>query len=228
MKPLFFLTLIALLSGCGESPAPPPKEIESVLFAGVKLPGRATDAKAAGFTDCTEDYYNFTCQAKTFNVLGISPAKATLFLNGRAVFAVDRTKVSDASGDVRLLPVQKLAYDEVRLDLPRAVYDEECVARTKRDESYRIPSACLKPGNSIENLREKLQKADWVKINARRHDVFLHPNEEVSIKLHNDSASISRVEPAYKASELEKLARLEVEAKAKADAGRAHVESMAK
>lgn len=229
MKTILVLLLVVVLSGCKDTPAPP-TEIQSVTFSGVKLPGRAADAKAAGFTTCTEDYYNFTCQAKGFSVLGITPAKASLSLTGRAVFATDRTKVADASGDVRLLPVQSLAYDEIRLDFVFSAYDEKCVARTARgpNDSYRGPLACLKAGNSIENFREKLQKASWVKVNDRRRDVYMHLFEDVSVTLHNDNASISRVDPAHKASALANFAKREAEAKAKTDAGRAFVENMAK
>lgn len=230
MKTFPFLLLAAALAGCGDSPAPPPKEIQSVTFAGVKFPGRAADAKAAGFTACTEDYYHFTCQAKAFSVLGITPAKASLSLNGRDVFAADRSKVTNPAGDVRQLPVQSLAYDEITLDFASSAYDQKCVARTKPvpSDSYRGPTVCLKPGNSIENLREKLQNAAWVKVGNVRRDLYLHPKEDVAISLRGDSASISRIDPAQKTSELADFAKRETEAKAKTDAGRAFVESMAK
>lgn len=230
MKTAFFLLLTAALAGCGDSPVPLPKEIQSVTFAGVKFPGRAADAKAAGFTACTEDYYRFTCQAKAFSVLGITPVKASLSLNGRDVFAADHSKVTNPDGDVRLLPVQSLTYEEITLDFASSAYDQKCVARTKPgpSDSYRGPTVCLEPGNSIENLRAKLQEDAWVKVNDRRRDVYMHLRENVSITLHLDNASISRVDPAHKAESLATFAKREAEAKAKTEAGRAFVESMAK
>ena len=228
MKCLPWILAAALLPACSDGPAPAP--IQSVAFSGVKLPGRAADAKSAGFTACSESYYGFTCLSKTFNVLGITPVNAELSLTGRDAFAADRTKVSDPTGDVRLLPVQSLTYEEIRLDFSTAAYDEKCIARTPRgiNDSYRGPVACLKAGNSVENLRAKLNDGAWVKVNDRRRDVYMHLREDVSITLHLDKASIARVSLAEKAESLATFAKREAEAKAKADAGKAFIEGMAK
>jgi hypothetical protein len=229
MKSLTLVLLALLASGCDDRQSLP-KEVESAIYLGVKLPGRASDAKAAGFTDCTADYYGFACRKPTrFDVLGVSALQASVSLTGRDAFTRDRSKARDANGDARLLPQEALSYDQVALELSAPAYDDRCVAKVRRNHpnSYNPPS-CLKPGNSIEHLKQALEQTGWKLVRARRYSEYLHPNEGVSITLQDNRASISRVDPNERSSALASVAARQAEIKVKEAAGEAFVEQMAK
>jgi len=229
MKLAISVFLALLASGCGDRQSLP-KEIESAIFLGVKLPGRVADAKAAGFTDCKADYYGFSCQKTTrLDVAGVSAIQATVILTGRDSFTRDRSKARDASGDTRLLPQEALSYDQIALELGTPRYDDKCVAKMRRNDpnSYNPPS-CLTPGNSIVHLKQALERTGWKLVTARRYSEYLHPNEGVSITLRDNQAAIRRVDPDERSSTLAAVVAREAELKVKEAAGKAFVEQMAK
>ena len=77
MKPLLVLSIISVvaLSACAQSETD--NRFSVYRTGGFAIPGRLIDAKKTGFTECTADYYSYTCSRpiKT-EAFGITPKKA--------------------------------------------------------------------------------------------------------------------------------------------------------
>ena len=115
MKNAALLVCASILAACGSEPAPPPPQFQSARVEGLAVPGRISDAKAAGFTDCQADYYALTCKRSTVApVFGVVPHSASLLLNADKNFDVAG---GDVEGDVRDHAPEALSYREVVIEL---------------------------------------------------------------------------------------------------------------
>ncbi|MDP9993846.1 putative small lipoprotein YifL [Variovorax boronicumulans] len=232
-KPLLLAALASALYGCGPTELPPPsKQVQVQRFAGVALPGRAADARAAGFKDCEASYYGYTCQfSGKFIVLGVEAKAASVTLNGRDKFTADPGKAKNLEGDVRSMPPEVISYDEITVAFATPNYDQRCVdkaTRTKPSASWDRPVGCLLNRNSMPGLRDVLERGSWQLVNSRRGYRYMHPQEGVSIDLRDNAAQITPVSAEIRDGILKELANRRAAEKAKEDAGRKFVNDMAK
>lgn len=168
---------------------------KSVEFEGFTLPGRMHDAKSTGFTDCSADYYGYTCKrAAPTALLGVSAQSAELIMNGRDYFSTQYLVPEGQSGDVRAIPAEKLTYGEVALKYAQPDFDWDCVDKhTKSSGVYSQPLSCVTNKNTIAHLAQALTDAGWVMSRSKGGDYYVHPRAKVEVTVNSEIARIRRI-----------------------------------
>lgn len=167
-----------------------------VSFNGMALPGRMTDAKATGFTECAADFYGYICRRTVpTHLLGLTAQTAELKLDGKDHFADAYFTPEKHAGDVRKIPADELAYGTITLTFARAEYDGKCVDkhhdRTGTDSQ---PASCIMNKNSIDQLNQVLLDAGWVLTRTKGGYLnYIHSKERVEITTKDQTANLSRV-----------------------------------
>lgn len=129
-------------------------------FDGYSPAGSALEAKAAGFRECSSNYYEATCWNRGAKLLGI-PAPAVVRMK------LDNGKMpSDLS---------QLRYDEIEFALPLVGRQYPCTADTEQD-----PYACDEKGLTLD-LQRKLVAAGWQMHEWRGTRSFYHPASTVVV-----------------------------------------------
>lgn len=177
-------------------PAPAQGRRQLVNFNGIALPGRMTDAKATGFTECAADYYVYTCRRTVpTQMLGLTAETAALTLDGKDHFADAYFTPEKHAGDVRKIPAEELAYGTITLTFVRSDYDEKCVdEHHAKTGSYSQPASCITNKNSIGQLNQALLDAGWVLTRTKGGYLnYVHPQELVEVETKDETATIRRV-----------------------------------
>jgi len=167
-----------------------------VSFNGMALPGRMTNAKATGFTECAADFYGYTCRRTVpTQLLGLKAQTAELKLDGRDHFADAYLTPEKHAGDVRKIPAHELAYGTITLTFAWADYDGKCVDKHhEKTGSYSQPASCITNKNSIDQLNQALLDAGWVLTRTKGGYLnYIHPKELVEITTKDQTATLSRV-----------------------------------
>jgi predicted RNA binding protein YcfA (HicA-like mRNA interferase family) len=182
----------------GERSAAAPEQgrLQLVRFNGMALPGRMTDAKATGFTECAADYYGYTCRRTVpTQLLGLTAQTAELTLDGKDHFANAYFTPEKHSGDVRKLPAEELAYGTIMLTFSRSSYDEKCVDKhQEKAGSYSQPASCITDKNSIGQLNQALLDGGWVLTRTKGGYLnYVHSQELVEVTTKDETVTVRRV-----------------------------------
>lgn len=179
MKPLLVLSIISAVarSACAQSETD--NRFAVYRIGGFAIPGRLIDAKKTGFTECTADYYSYTCSRpiKT-EAFGITPKKAYVVLNGADNFL--HGVPTGGTGDVRMISPNELSYREVILEfLP----DEESLKCGSKSHEAGSIDGCI-GNNSVQGFMSNLRKTGWIETQWRSYVTFIHPGIplEISVK----------------------------------------------
>lgn len=164
---LIILLTVFCMCACTESPKLAAVQFDVYSIDGLRLPGRISDAKATGFTDCKVDYYQYECsRAEKRAVFGVVPVSTKLYLDGRNHFSSDYyLDLGAHDKDVRELAPENLSYGEIILEFEPNIYDEKCV-ETKRRVDYQYPAECIK-NQGIGFFIEKLKQEGWIEVGGR-------------------------------------------------------------
>lgn len=180
-------------------PAEPAEEkgrLKPVTFQGLKVPGRMSDAKTTGFTDCKADYYGYKCtRAAPTELFGIKAQFAELSMDGRDYFADAYLTPVGPSGDVQELKPEQLAYGTIIITFARSDYDPKCTDEHRRKTgSYEQPATCIINKNTIGHFNQALLDAGWVLTRTKGgYYNYVHPRELVEITTKHDIATIRRI-----------------------------------
>lgn len=171
-------------------------QMQSVSFNGMTLPGRMTEAKATGFTECTADHYGYKCRRTApTQLLGLTAQTAELTLDGRDYFTDSYLVSEKYSGDVRKIPAEEMAYGTITLTFARSDYDLKCVDKHhEKTGSYSQPASCITNKNSIDQLNQALLDAGWVLTRTKGgYQNYVHPQELVEITTKDQAATVRRM-----------------------------------
>lgn len=164
-----------ILGGCGGEPPPAPPPTPT--FEGVRLPGRIADAKAAGFTNCSEDY---TCSnARKVTILGVEAQSATIHLEHRD-FKTETLFDPEIPPEKRSL--ETLGYDHVTYSFAPETHDESCVQAQRRKGSY-DDRPCLLTAHGAGALIAALEATGWVQRDSRYGDRYFKDGQLLELTL---------------------------------------------
>lgn len=163
-----FVGFIALIPGVPENkkaaavalPDPAEKILPRARFEIFSPTGNALDAKAAGFRECSSDYYAATCRNPSATLMGI-PAPAVVRMD------IENGKMPR--------DLSKLRYGEIEFSLPVIRQRYPCPADTDRDVY-----ACDEKGPTLD-LQRKLVGAGWQMHEWRGTRTYYHPGFTVSV-----------------------------------------------
>lgn len=174
--PIFILA--ASIYGCGEST--PPKTFTPYELQGLIVPGRLSDAKNSGFTDCKVDYYAYTCQrAGNKEVFGVEPRAISVSLNGAENLQENSSSLS--TGDVRAIPPEKLSYRRVDIELRPDVYDQACLKKKAQTEENGSIECIKKKGTQA--FVASLKEAGWIESQWKSYKNFVHDGIPIEISV---------------------------------------------
>lgn len=133
---------------------------EVQAFQGFIVPGTAVDARKAGFTNCTSDYYWATCRKEDASLFNLkAPAVISMKLEG-GKFPEDLTQLN---------------YDSVAFVVPGFKITYPC-------KNYHDPLACVAPG-ALADFQKKLVGDGWKMREWRDYRYFYHPEYEIEISI---------------------------------------------
>jgi hypothetical protein len=187
MQPPLVLSIISVvvLSACALSETD--NRFVTYSIGGFAVPGRLIDAKKTGFTECTADYYSYTCsrpiKAEAF---GITPKKAYVVLNGADNFL--HGVPTGFNGDVRDISPNDLSYREVILEfLP----EDKNIKCDSKSHGVGPVDGCT-GSNSVQGFMSNLRKAGWIETQWRSYVNFVRPGIplEISVKPFDGQAVI--------------------------------------
>jgi predicted RNA binding protein YcfA (HicA-like mRNA interferase family) len=180
-------------------PAEPAEEkgrLKPVIFQGLTVPGRMSEAKTTGFTDCKADYSAYKCtRAVPTELFGLKTQFAELKMDGRDYFADAYLTPVGPSGDVRELKPEQLAYGTIIVTFARSDYDLKCVDKHRQKTgSYEQPTNCIINKNTIDHFNQALLDAGWMLTRTKGgYYNYVHPRELVEITTKHDTATIRRI-----------------------------------
>lgn len=151
--------MLSTLAACGSEnpPAAPIAADAKPRFDGVVVAGTPADARAAGFTECTQEgngYYGFSCIKPNGTILGIRPLRAVLRLEYPSDLAYDAVRDPVAT-----------AYSSVQYQFAVPDYDYE-----KCEYGSPNPFACVADQTQpLPRLVQALEAGGWIG-KARRRD----------------------------------------------------------
>lgn len=236
-KSFFAALLVAIaVTGCSEDAPPPNPAIAPYVIEGMSVPGRLEDAKKSGFTNCSVDYYRYTCTREgKAKIFGVTPVSVSISMDGRDYMTRGG---SDAmkSGDVRDIPAEKLSYGGIDIELPKQYENKQCAARWEaKVQRARAGKGliteveeCAREGGALEFM-ENLRKSGWVKVHERRgiaQFVKVDSLAAVSVEIFKDRASIGRTTSEAVQTSLQEKSKAEAEAQRRKQQGDAVLEQL--
>lgn len=122
------------------------------VFEGLRVPGSAADAKAAGLNVCEVTHYSMECAGSNKGkLLGVEVGKISVSLNGDNHLNIENQE--RLTGDVRKMPLDALSYASIQVALSEASADALQAALLKdgwESWEWRRYTYFMKNGQHIE------------------------------------------------------------------------------
>jgi hypothetical protein len=221
MRRAFASIVLLSLLGCSEPSAPvdttdaaPPAPAVPVspalTFAGLLVPGRAADARKAGYTTCAKGWSGsnevFVCRPTgPIELFGVAVEDPHVIFDGDGHLTADPAARA-ARVDIKTADPLSLSYGGLEFGVPASVYDDACVQRKTADATGWAaaipPEECARPGG-VETFRAGLGSDSWIRVSDRRYEVYAKRDVPVTVTINRALASSHSV--SIRATSLEEV-----------------------